>query len=84
MRRERKHYVTPTTDPSWSKSQLAQKYTSVVDASFHGLQLTGGFCLLGLGLLVVCMYLFLDVSASDIKHEGLVGQQPELRLKMCR
>jgi hypothetical protein len=67
-RAETLHY--PITDPSWSKSQLTQKYRSVVDASFHDLQLTGGFCLLDSGLLVVRMYLFIDVSASDIKHEG--------------
>jgi hypothetical protein len=59
----------PLLSPSWSKSQWTQKYRSVIGASFHGFQLTGVLST-RLGLLVVRMCLFINESASGIKHEG--------------
>ena len=73
----------PLLIPPGRKVQLAQKYRSVVDASFHGFQLKGGFCLLDLSfsLFVCTSSLTRQPRISNTKE--LVGQQPELWLKVC-
>ena len=59
----------PLLIPPGQKSQWTQKYRSVIGASFHDFQLTGVLST-RLGLLVIRMCLFIDVSAPDIEHEG--------------